>query len=1191
MLRQNNIPQKEPTDSSASNILYGVPIGAESLAINQLLAGSGEPVLYITHSDRDMDIIEQEIGFFIPDIQIIKIPAWDCLPYDRVSPQNSIMAERISALAELLWIKNENIDNNIIILTTASAVLQKTTPIELLQQANFRISKGESLDLPALEGFFASYGYRRAGKVMEKAEYAVRGNIIDIFPTNSEQAIRLDLFGDEVESISLFDTLSQISDVEIGEYVLYPASEVIFNDGTIDRFRSKYRELFGAAKRDDTLYHNVSNNVHYNGMEHWLPLFYENTNSIFDYLPAGCRIILTYHLMNSIADKTEMIADYYNSRMDYAGTGSGKSPLSQTIYNPLSPDELYFDSAQIEKIFEGKNAIEFSPLTPPSGDDNYHVLPIKSGKNIFQISKLHGGKSDVDITPISQLFVEIGKNSEEHKSTIICCNSLGSLDRIAKILGEMSDFKYRINKVSSFDELSNKRANNIIYIAVLPLTTGFETPTQVYYSEQDIFGHKIIQTRFKKKRASENFIAEAANFEIDDLLVHKEHGIGRFAGLVTIEADSNKHDCLKLVYAGADKLFIPVENIDLLTSFGAGNDNVKLDKLGSTNWQKRKEKLKEHVKLAAEELIKTAADRELARTDKLYSPVGLYEEFAAKFPYTETEDQERAISEVLSDLHSERPMDRLVCGDVGFGKTEVALRAAFVTATAEGDGGNAQVALICPTTLLARQHFKNFAQRFEDTGINVAMLSRLTTSKQAKLNHEGLQNGAVDIIIGTHSLLADKIKFKNLGLIIIDEEQHFGVKQKEKLKKLKDGVNVLTLTATPIPRTLQMSLSGVKELSLITTPPVDRLAIRSFVMPFDPMVLKEAITREIHRGGQVFYVTPRIADLAELKHQILDMMPHARLAIANGQLPPAELDQIMNDFYDGKYDILLSTSIIESGIDIPTANTIIINRPDKFGLAQLYQMRGRVGRGKVRAYAYFTIPNHHQLSKNALKRLEVMQTLDSLGAGFTLASHDMDIRGFGNLVGEEQSGHIKEVGVELYQHMLEEAVANAKAGVTADDGDGITVTENNDWSPQINLGLSVLIPDDYIDDLGLRLSLYRRISKLESEAEINSFAAEMVDRFGKLPKEVESLLKILHIKQICRRAYIERIDTGPKGAVISFYNNIFPNPDALIGLIAKNSLSMKLRPDQKLFCRVSFNSADDKIQQVEGLIQKISGLL
>jgi transcription-repair coupling factor (superfamily II helicase) len=684
---------------------------------------------------------------------------------------------------------------------------------------------------------------------------------------------------------------------------------------------------------------------------------------------------------------------------------------------------------------------------------------------------------------------------------------------------------------------------------------------------------------------------------VGDFVVHEEHGVGRFEGLFTVEAAGTLHDCLKIIYGGDDRLFVPVENIEVLSRFGGEDSAVALDKLGGAGWQARKARVKKDLLELAGQLIDIAAARQLQKAPKISVPEHIYQEFAARFPYHETEDQMRSIEQVLEDMAQDVPMDRLVCGDVGFGKTEVALRAAFVASMA-----GYQVALAVPTTLLARQHYNEFVKRFQGFGIKVAQLSRLVSAKEASLTKKALQTGDVQVVVGTHALFAESVAFNNLGLVIVDEEQRFGVKQKERLKNLKNDVHVLTLTATPIPRTLQMSLAGIRDLSLITTPPVDRLAIRNFVMPFDLLVVREAIMREHYRGGQSFIVCPRVKDLGKVEEILAEIVPDIRVVSAHGQLSPTDLENRMSAFYDRQYDILLATNIIESGIDVPSANTLIVYRSDLFGLSQLYQIRGRVGRAKQRAYAYLTYLPNQILTQDAQKRLEVLDMLDTLGGGFQLASHDMDIRGAGNLVGEQQSGHMKEVGVELYHHLLEEAVMNVRAdrGLTqASDQDEDSEAEKMGekpphlrvhWVPEIQLGMSVLIPEKYVPDLNVRLSLYRRLSELVDQQDIDAFAAELVDRFGPLPEEVENLLETINIKRLCRLAGVSKIDAGPKGAVLGFYENTPPNPEKVLAFVTGSAGMIKLRSDQKLgFTRV-WTSAQQRLDGVRSILKKLGEL-
>ena len=715
-------------------------------------------------------------------------------------------------------------------------------------------------------------------------------------------------------------------------------------------------------------------------------------------------------------------------------------------------------------------------------------------------------------------------------------------------------------------------------VSELPLEQGIETGDFAIISEPDVLGDRLAAPRRKRKAA--NFIAEASSLNTGDLVVHVDHGVGRYEGLKTLELTGAPHDCLELAYAGGDKIYLPVENVDLISRYGSDEAESAIDKLGGLGWQTRKAKAKKRILEMAAELLDIAAARALKTAEPTTTGQGLYEEFAARFPYEETDDQLNAIQDTLEDLASGKPMDRLVCGDVGFGKTEVALRAAFVAAMS-----GMQVAVIAPTTLLARQHFNSFSARFANWPVKVRHLSRMVSQKDANDARDGLANGDVDIVVGTHALLSKSIEFKRLGLLIVDEEQRFGVKHKERLKELKADVHVLTLSATPIPRTLQMALTGIRDLSIIATPPVDRLSVRTYVTEFDTVTIREALLREKYRGGQAFFVAPRISDLDGLEAFMRDNVPEVSFIVAHGQMPSSELEDIMTAFYEGQYDVLLSTTIVESGLDIPRANTLIVYRSDRFGLAQLYQIRGRVGRSKLRAYAYLTTPREQVMTPGAERRLRILQSLDSLGAGFQLASHDLDMRGGGNLLGDQQSGHVREVGVELYQSMLEDAVNALKAGGTDYDeeiADG--------WSPQINLGVAVLIPEDYVEDLGVRLGLYRRLADIDTDEGREGFAAELIDRFGPLPEETLQLLDVTAIKAACKQLGISKLDSGPKGVVMAFREDTKVEPGQLLALVRSRPNSLKLRPDSKLVVTRVPDDKHKRIQLIRALLRELSAL-
>jgi transcription-repair coupling factor (superfamily II helicase) len=1141
-------------------LLGGVPHGAEGYVLAQAFAAQPRDMIYIATSDREMEALRAGLAFFARDAEIIMLPAWDCLPYDRASPNASVLAGRAQALCRILSTSG----SPRIVLTTVNAVLQKLPPRSVMLEAYYEIRSGAGLIHDRLIHFLSENGYRRTGNAMEAGEFAVRGNIIDIMPPGAQGGIRLDTFGDTLESIRTFDPVSQRSVGTIAHITLYPASEVILSPATSERFREGYRTLFGGA-HNDPLYEAISQGRGSPGMEHWLPLFYNRLETLFDYLPEAA-VFLASQAEMAVAERLELTQEYFAARK----SNEKARRYSEVPYHPLPPDALYLAAEQWERRLEDKASVTLSPFVTEGGT-NLNYRPCRN----FAAGKLTGEALFADLRSY------ITAQREQGRSTIIACYSEGSRERIAHMLHEHGLHPLRIESFAGAKDVAGKTVG----LATLVMERGFETEGFAFVSEQDLLGERVIRSAPKRKK-SDQFLAEAANFIPGELVVHKEHGIGRFEGLVTLDVSGGQHDCLKIIYDEEAKLFIPVENIDLLSRYGSEEEGTKLDKLGSASWQSRKARLKERITMMAEELLAIAAARAVGEAAPLAPEAGLYEEFCARFPYDETEDQAKAIDDVLADIASGRPTDRLVCGDVGFGKTEVAMRAAFVAASSANERGRIQVAIICPTTLLCRQHFRTFSERFDGLPFEIRHISRLTSAKENRKTLEMLAEGKADIIIGTHALLGKSVAFKNLGMLVIDEEQHFGVAQKEKIKSLKSDVHVITLSATPIPRTLQLALSGVRELSIIATPPVDRLAVRTFVMPFDPVVIREAILREYHRGGKIFYVTPRISHMAELEHMLRDLVPEVRLGIAHGQMGSSDLDAVMNAFYDGTYDVLLSTSIVESGLDIPTANTIIIHHAEMFGLSQLYQLRGRVGRAKTRAYAYCTLPHRKNLSRAATRRLEVMQTLDSLGAGFTLASHDMDIRGFGNLLGEEQSGQVREVGIELYQQMLEEAVLTAKKH----EKSGAAVPAADEWSPQINLGMTVLIPELYVQDLDLRLGLYRRAAALGAEDDIHAFAAELVDRFGPLPQEVDHLLAVVRLKQLCREAGVERIDAGPKGAVLSFRKNSFAQPEKLLAYIAKNASRAKLRPDHRLVLMEDWSDIAVKLKGVRESISKIAEL-
>lgn len=1149
--------------------LSDCPSGMEGLVAAGLLKDSPDkPLVVLARNDARLKSLYQLFNFAaLGKYTCLQFPAWDCLPYDRVGPRADILGRRLKTLLQLNARRqsahmqsSQNLP--LVVFTTLNAFMQRLPSRACLKAASFTIRKGLSLDEQAFYDFLNHNGYLRASVARDPGDYAVRGGLIDIFPAGAKNPVRLDLFGDEVERIRRFDAATQITAQDVQQVVLMPISEVLLTQESIGRFRRGYREYFGAVAKDDPLYEAVSAGRRFTGMEHWLPLFYESLESLLDYLP-DAQLVLDHQAQEAKNARLETIRDFYDARrtMFESGAEGGNT------YKPLKPEALYLDEQEWQALGDKHKLWQLTPFAAPESS----VL----------VSRSLGGRVGRDFAPerkhkdtelYESLRLHIRDLHSASKRVIICASTQGARERLSNLLADHE--MLRRHSIASLEE-ALALPKKMIALAVLTLEHGFETPDFAFITEQDILGEKIIYSKGRRKRA-DNFLAEISSIESEDLVVHIDHGVGQYKGLETIELGGAPHDVLALHYAGDDRLYIPVENIEVLSRFGGEEAGTQLDRLGGAAWQARKAKVKKRLKEIARDLMRIAAARQLQEAAILEKPEESFSEFCARFPFVETEDQLGAIEDTLEDLTKSRPMDRLICGDVGFGKTEVAIRAAFVAAM-----NGMQVALICPTTLLARQHYNSFQQRFDGWPVRIAQLSRLVPGAEQKRIKEELGEGTLDIVIGTHTLLASSMRFKQLGLLVIDEEQKFGVKQKERLKALKETVHVLTLSATPIPRTLQLSMAGVKDLSLITTPPVDRLAVRTFVTPWDAIVLREALLREQFRGGQAFVVCPRIRDLSEIEERLKVLVPEVKICIATGQLPASELESVMSDFYDRKFDLLLATNIIESGIDIPSVNTLIIHRADMFGLSSLYQLRGRVGRSKERGYAYLTYPVGRVLGQAAQRRLEVLQTLDNLGAGFQLASHDLDIRGAGNLVGEEQSGHVREVGIELYQQMLEEAVA--QSGARGAKGKA-KARVDEDWTPQINLGTAVLIPENYVMDLNLRMGLYRRLSGLESKRDIESFAAELIDRFGKLPQEAENLLEVMQIKRLCRAARVSKVDVGPKGVVVQFHKDRFPKPGVLLDWAAQNQKFVQVRPDQKLVYKRNLGTEAERSKAVRNLL-------
>jgi transcription-repair coupling factor (superfamily II helicase) len=1151
-------------EHKADRTLSNVPDGMQPVALARLVEAelkarpdATTSLVFVARDGRRMQRMAEILGQLLPGHPVLTLPAWDCLPYDRVSPNGVTIAARMTTLSLLAG----GAERGAIVLTTVNALVQKLPQRDVVAGMSFVARPGQMVDSEKLINWASGNGYLRVPTVREAGEYAVRGGLIDLYPAGADAPMRFDFFGKQLETIRTFDPDTQRTTGNLRQIALAPMSEVLLSEDGIRRFRQRYTATFGGNTVDDPLYAAVSAGQRYPGVEHWLPFFYEHLDRLTAY-SGDAPFIFDEQAAEAFAERQTQISDYYEAREQ---ARHEKQTSNAAPYKPAPPDLLYETDAHPYELAPAGKVTLLSQFAAPGGrkadDIGGRMAPSFAAERQAQ-----------DVNLFEAVVKLLARERQAKRRTIIACWSEGSRDRMAQVLADHGLAHPRLAENWRDAETTSPETTALV---ILGLETGFQTEELLVLSEQDILGERML--RPQKRRKASDALTEAAGLAAGDLVVHVDHGIGRFLGLKTIEVQGAPHDCVEIEYAAKTKLYLPVENIELLSRYGA-DAVVELDKLGGVAWQAKKSRLKQRIREMAAQLIKIAAQRQLVSAEPIDVAPGLYEEFAARFPYDETEDQLAAIDAVFSDISAGKVMDRLVCGDVGFGKTEVALRAAFAVAMS-----GRQVAVVVPTTLLSRQHFRTFRERFNGLPLRVAQASRLVTANELKATKEGLADGKIDIVVGTHALLSKNIQFKDLGMLIVDEEQHFGVGHKERLKELKANIHVLTLTATPIPRTLQLALTGVRDLSLLATPPVDRLAIRTFISPFDPLSIREALLREKYRGGQAFYVVPRIKDQPDIAEFLRTQVPEVSFVVANGQMPPSELDDIMNNFYDGRFDVLVATTIVESGLDIPNANTLIVHRADNFGLAQLYQIRGRIGRAKQRAYALFTIPPDRKLNDTAERRLSVLQSLESLGAGFQLASHDLDIRGAGNLLGDEQSGHIREVGFELYQAMLEEAVAALREGDT-------DYEDRNEWSPTISLGMPVMIPEHYVPDLQLRMQLYRRLGDLSDAREIDAAGAELIDRFGPLPEEVEALLKVILVKALCRTANVEKVEAGPKGAVVTLRNREFPNPAGLVRLVSEPQMQARIKPDQKIVFAREWPNAESRLRGTAAILSKMARL-
>ena len=1152
-------------------VLSSLARGALPLVLSDLAraargTGNAARAVFVAPDEQAMQAIADAAPFFAPELDVIEFPAWDCLPYDRSSPALSVSARRLAALQALNNRGQGKADGPQLLVTTVNALLQRVLTPFRIREATRMLKPGAEIGHESLIALLQRQGYARSDTAIDAGEFAVRGSIFDIVPSGLktqndagetiQAGLRLDFFGDELESMRLYDPTTQRTTGVAEQHLLLPASEALLSEDTIKRFRGNYREMFGANATGDPLYQAVSEGRRLAGMEHWLPLFEEKLSTLFDHLGKDDTIVIDGGAIRAGEERLAEIRDYRQARQQVAGQKAGS-------YRPLATDALYLSEDEFNAALASWPVHRCSIFAEPESDRTLDFgfasardfAPERSrSENIYDAASKH-----------------LEKQAKADKRVVLACYSTGSRGRIVSQLGEAG--KREPALADSWQEALGIAAKGRPVAVVLPLESGFASEQIELLTERDLLGDRLVR-RKKRRKDADAFLAELQALSPGDLIVHMDHGIGRYLGLQSVPVGKSPHDCVALEYHGGDKLYVPVENLDVLSRYGSENENAALDRLGGEAWQKRKSRLKERIREIAHELLATAAKRALQKAPVI-EPDADYNAFVDRFPWDETDDQDRAIGDVMGDLADGRAMDRLVCGDVGFGKTEVALRAAFLAAMA-----GQQVVMIAPTTLLARQHYANFTERFAGFPIKIGRLSRLVPAKEAAETRDGLEAGTVDIVVGTHAILSKSVRFKRLGLVIVDEEQRFGVTHKEKLKALRANVHVLTLTATPIPRTLNMALGGLRELSLITTPPPARIAIKTQVTEWDGPVIREAVMRELRRGGQVYFVHNEVQSIEKIAEDLRQLLPEASLRVGHGQMRERDLEQLMVDFHHRRFDILLCTTIIESGIDVPSANTILINRADRLGLAQLHQLRGRVGRSNHRAYAYLLVPSRRGLTPDAARRLEAIESMEELGAGFVLATHDLEIRGAGEFLGESQSGELTQIGLSLYLEMLERAVTALKEGRELDLDKPLAA------ATEVNLHLPALLPADYVNDVHTRLTLYKRIAATVDAAGLEDLQAELVDRFGPLPAPATVLLRVARLTQLARAAGIRRFDVGAQSSYVVFEPDHKIDPAHLIQLIQKEPRIYRLEGSLKL--RIGLGAADaDRPDLALGLLQRL----
>jgi len=1127
---------------------WGRLIGASlSLAAAELALRVDQPILVLAEDPRHADQLETEIRFFAGDnLPVEHFVEWETLPWDSFSPHQDIISQRLRVLARLPAMQRG------IVIAAATVLQQRLPPVDYVASRSLSLRRGQALPREPFTDSLIASGYLRVPQVSEHGEFAVRGSLIDIFPMGADAPVRIDFFDDDIESLRYFFTDTQLSGERIDAIDILPAREVPLDADAIRHFRDRYRERFEGQPSRSRVYREVSDGIAHGGIEYYLPLFFDGTAALGEFLPGNC-VVLGPAGLKSLLEQfwVEAQERYELCSLDR------ERPI-------LSLEETFISPESVPASLASFPAIEYAAQSLPENAQTRNF-----DTRLPPAMKIEARYEDAAASLMQFLASFDGR-------VLFSTDSPGRREQLFDMLSGRSLDLTRIDTWEEFADDTHR-----IGVAVAPIDYGVLLPGAgvALISEQQLFGErtKTRKRRRKGERDPETIIRQLNDLEPGSPVVHEEYGVGRYLGLATLEAGGNTAEFLHLEYADGDKLYVPVHALDLISRYtGASPDHAPLHRLGSDQWSKAKRRAIQRIRDVAAELLDVHARRAARPGHRFHWPETDYRSFESGFPFELTEDQAATIDDVLDDLASDQPMDRVVCGDVGFGKTEVALRATFAAVH-----GGKQVAVLVPTTLLAQQHGQNFRDRFADWPVRVEVLSRFQSAKEVKDIVAGLRSGAVDVVIGTHRLLQHTKDFHDVGLVIVDEEHRFGVRHKEAIKALRSEIDILTLTATPIPRTLNMTLGGLREMSLITTPPAERLAVKTFVSEWNDVVIREACLREIKRGGQVYFIHNRVEDIGRIEQQLEKLVPEANIRIGHGQMPERELEQVMLDFYHRRFNVLLCTTIVESGIDVPTANTIIINRADRFGLAQLHQLRGRVGRSHHRAYAYLVAPPKAAMTADAVKRLEAIDSLEDLGSGFTLATHDLEIRGAGELLGDTQSGQIQEIGFSLYTELLGRAVDSLRAGDEPD------LEAPLHAGVEINLHVPALLPEDYIPDVHLRLILYKRISAAETAGDLRELQVELIDRFGLLPDGARNLLRMAGIKKLATRAGIEKIDAADSGGYLLFGQDSRIDPVALIQLVQNDSQRFRLQGSHRLQIKDDLGDLEKRFVTIENLLARL----